>query len=103
MKGFLEKLNGTKNAYEHIHDDNTVSEATLKFRSMRNKYSKLIGSRALYTCKNTKESRVVYIVEVYSKFLIVEYKVSSAYYEEKVRTSINYSSLLCGDQRLEVE
>lgn len=99
MKKFLERLSKVKSLY----DDVAVSEAEAKFKSMKSKYSQLIDHRALYNCKGTKESRVVYLVEAYDKYVVVRYKYETLDYSGTITTSVSYSSLLCGDQRLEVE
>lgn len=100
MKKFLEQLSAIKGIYEETP---TVSEADRKFKLLHDKYSQAIGRRALYKSKSHREMRVVTIKQVYSKFLIVEYKYYSTEYEGSLTLTVNFSSLLCGDDSLELE
>ena len=101
MKRFLDELN---KGNSHLHDTlPSNTEAQLKRRYLQDRYSKFIGSRALFTDKVLKENRVVIIEEVGSHFLVVSYKYYGMDYEGKIRTTVHYMSILCGDSELKIE
>lgn len=101
MKKFLEELNKAKS---HLYDALPAdTEARHKRKELKELYSKLIGRRALYVSKVDKDSRVVTIKGVTNNYVIVGYKYYGMEYRGEITTCINYLSLLCGDDRLDVE
>ena len=100
MKKFLEEL---KKASMNTYDiEPTSSKAQETLGSIRKKYEPLKGTKAIHTSKVTKETRVVTIEEVRERYMVVNYPHFTGG-EGLVRTTIMYSSLLCGDSVLEVE
>jgi hypothetical protein len=101
MKKFLEELDKAKSYLYNVLPNNT--EADNKRKELKQLYGKLVGRRALYVNKVEKESRVVTIKGVTNHYVIVSYKYYGMEYQGELTTCINYLSLLCGDDRLDVE
>lgn len=101
MKRFLEELANNKT---HLIDAMpTKTEAQRKRIELRTAYKKLVGRRALHVSKGEKDSRVVVIKEAHERYVRVSYKYYGMDYTGEVNTSITYLSLICGDDRLDVE
>lgn len=101
MKKFLEELANNKS---HLTDNvPTKTESKQKKKELRNTYSKLVGRRALHISKLERTRRVVVIKEVNTHFIRVAYKYYGMDYEGEISVCICYLSLLCGDDRLDVE
>lgn len=100
MKKFLEEL---KNAPMNTYDiAPTSSKARETLNSVRAKYLPHVGKQAIHTSKVSKETRVVVIEEVGSRFIVMSYP----YYGNlsgRVTTTVNYNALLAGDSTLEVD
>jgi hypothetical protein len=102
VKKFLEALNNAPDIHHGGVPTNTQAEMT--FLDMRRKFSKMLGKRALYTCKSLKDSRVVTIEGVTKNFVILSYNYYGMDYKGKVKTSVSYSSLISGEDKIgEVE
>jgi hypothetical protein len=101
MKKFLEELSKSSS---YMHNEVPVDTAAERmYQELREKFSSLIGKRALYVSKTEKESRVVVIEEVRKMYIVVSYKYYGMDYQGKMRTSVTYGALICGDDRLDVE
>lgn len=101
MKKFLDELNKyTSYLYDDVPKN---TDAGRRFQELRNKYSKLIGKRALYMSRPNKESRVVVIEEARPRYVRVSYKYVGMTYKGVTSTCIQYQSLICGESRLDVE
>lgn len=100
LKKFLEELNKSKDIYTDIP---VSTGANLRYKQMKDLYSKHIGGRALYTDKIEKESRVVYIEQVTDSFIIAKYNCYGMDYTRQVSACVMYSSIICGDARVEIE
>jgi len=101
MKKFIEELNKSTTYMRNAVPTNT--EADRQFGELKEKYSNLVGRRALYTSKIDKDTRVVVIEEVHKKYIVLSYKYYGMDYEGKTKTCVTYQSLICGDSRLDVE
>jgi len=101
MKRFIDEL---QKASDRLYADNSHSaNAEYEFKRYKKTFSDFIGRRALYTDKSTKESRVVTIIGVYDRYLIAKYNYYGMDYRGALKTSVLYSSLLCGESKLAVE
>jgi hypothetical protein len=98
MKKFLEALEEASRNYKGEIPENTHAEAT--FADLRHQYSKLVGKRALYRCKSTRESRVVTIEKAMRYFVLLSYNCYGMDYRGKILTTVNYSSLICGEDEI---
>lgn len=98
MKKFLEALEEASRNYKGEVPDNTHAQAT--FADLRQEYKKMIGKRALYKCKSTRDSRVVTIEKAMKYFVLLSYSYYGMDYHGKVLTTVNYSSLLCGEDEI---
>ena len=100
MKKFFEELSKSAYLCEELAKD---TEASLKYDQYHSTYSSLVGKRALYTSKADKCTRVIRIIGATAKFVVVTYKYYGRGYSGILTTAIMYNSLMCGDDRLEVE
>lgn len=101
MKKFLEELSKASNYM--INDIPTDTAAERMYAELREKFSKLVGRRALYVSKVEKESRVVVIEEIRPHYIVLTYKYFGMDYEGKIRVCVNYGAIICGDDRVDVE
>ncbi|ACI91058.1 gp33 [Bacillus phage SPO1] len=101
MQKFLDELEKVRNHTEDYDVYNSEAERT--FRGLKAKFQKLIGKRALYICKSTKESRVVTIEAAYDRYIVLSYKYYGMDYEGSTKMSVTYQALLSGEDRLDVE
>lgn len=99
MKTFLEELARARNPYE-ISVSN--AESIQRKQELKLKYQQLIGVRALYKNKD-KEMRIVIIREATDHYVRFTYPHYTADHKGFINGTANYLSLLCGDDRLEVE
>jgi hypothetical protein len=101
MKKFLEELSKASN---YMHDAiPTDTDAERKYGELRAKFASLVGRRALYVSKAEKESRVVMIKKVTPHYVMLSYKYYGLDYQGELTTCVNYGTLICGDDRLDVE
>jgi hypothetical protein len=100
MKKFMEELANAKAYLSDMPGEN--SEAARKFRELRDTYRKHVGRRALFK-SGRGEARVVTIEEVTEHFVRVSYSYYGRSYSGRINTCSNYNSLVCGDDRLEIE
>lgn len=99
MKNFIDELAKSK---KHLYDAlPTDTEAQRKSKELQKLYARNIGKRALHIVKN--DSRVVTIKEANKHFVRVSYKYFGMDYEGEINVTINYLSLVCGDDRLDIE
>jgi hypothetical protein len=101
MKKFLEELNKAKSYLYETAPINT--EANQRRKELKELYGRYIGRRALHVSRVDKDSRVVTIKGVTNNYVIVSYKYYGMEYQGELTTCITYLSLLCGDDRLDVE
>ncbi|AYP68643.1 hypothetical protein EalM132_00131 [Exiguobacterium phage vB_EalM-132] len=99
MKSFLEELARAHSPYEI---DITNTESKLRKKSLREKYTALIGKRALYKNKD-KEMRIVTICEATENYVRFSYPHNNVERQGQIYSTANYLALFCGDDRLEVE
>jgi hypothetical protein len=95
MKKFLEALEEASRNYKGEVPDNTHAEAT--YSDLMYEYRQMVGKRALYKCKSTRESKVVTVEKAMKYFVLLSYNYYGMDYNGKVFTTVNYSSLLCGE------
>lgn len=101
MKRFLEELANTQ---AHLKDAlPSKTESQRKRAELRKVYSGLINKRALHHSSSTRDSRVVRIKAVTNHYVVVAYKYYGMDYEGEISTCVGYLSLLCGEDRLDVE
>ncbi|MMZ43611.1 hypothetical protein D1872_51730 [compost metagenome] len=100
MKKFMEMLAQSEAFFNDLPGEN--SEAAKKFAEKFSYYSSNLGKKAWLKSGKTV-SKVVVIEEVTPHYVKVSYKYHGRDYEGKLYTCINYNSLICGDDVLEVE
>jgi hypothetical protein len=101
MQKFLEELEKAK---ENLYNDSPEKTDAVRIcKGMRSKFRALEGKRALLVSKVNKTSRVVTIEEAHERYVRVSYKYFGRDYAGKLNTCVNYLSLYCGDDRLDVE
>lgn len=98
MKGFIDEL---KKSTQHLEFGGEC-DTFVKHKELQFKYEALIGKRALYK-SGRGEGRVVIIEQATDVFVRVSYKYYGKNYSGKISTCCMYNSLLCGDDRLEME
>ncbi len=96
---FIDEL---KKAKEHLMADTSTAgtEASRKYKEMRRYYSDNIGKKALF--KSGREERVVTIQQAAPTYVLLSYNVYGSS-QTTIRVTSSYNSLICGDDRLEVE
>lgn len=100
MKQFMERLKTAENLYTDLP---TNTEADKKNKQLKNYFLKVEGKRALYLDKTEKEARVVTIKKALDTFVVAEYNYYGMTYTGKTTCCIQYSSLLCGDAKVDIE
>lgn len=100
MKKFLEELERHKMS---LIEEPTNTEAQRKFTEMQKHYSQFIGRRALYKSKIEKSSHVVTVVNVTSSCVLLARKYFGRGYSGEIKTCAMFSSLICGEDGLEIE
>lgn len=102
MKRFLEEL---AKSQAHLTDSVPVrTDAQRKKAELREVYNKLIGKRALHIPRGDRElNRIVKIKSTHPHYVRVTYKYYGMDYEGELSMCITYLSLLCGEDRLDVE
>lgn len=100
MKKFMEALANSEAYFNDLPGDD--SPANKRFKEEKEKYLKLQGKRALYK-QPRGVSKVVTIKEAQEHYVRVSYKYNSEDYSGETSMCITYSSLICGDEALEVE
>ena len=103
MKKFLELLQKTQ---ETSYDVPTDTDAERRFKIMKDRYLHLKGHRALYVniiSKSNRELKVVTITNATDHCVEASYNYYGNNYHGKTQVSIRFSSLLCGEERLEIE
>jgi hypothetical protein len=98
MKKFLEALEEASRSYKGEIPENTVAEAT--FADLRHQYKQMVGKRALYKCKATRESKVVTIEKALRNYILLSYNHYGMDYNGKTFTTVNYGALLCGEDTI---
>lgn len=98
VKKFLEALEEASRNYKGEVPENTHAEAT--FADLRHQYKKMVGKRALYKCKSTRESRVVTIDKALKNYILLSYNYYGMDYSGKITTAVGYGSLLCGEDSI---
>jgi hypothetical protein len=98
MKKFLDELNKARDTQEVITYPGSQKIST----GMRSKFEGLKGRRALHVV-GKKEAKVVTIGDAYDNFVSVTFNYYGRERDTVGKSSVSYSSLLCGDEKLEVE
>lgn len=97
MKLFLEEL--AKHSVSSLGGGRLLNKNEAYTEAVK-KYSELLGKRMLYTCKATREIRVVKVVGVYGTWLRLSYNCYNSKGKLEVFTSVTYSALFSGDDSL---
>lgn len=100
MKKFLERLKTAENLYTDLP---TNTQAEQKNRQLKEFFSTREGRRALYSDKTEKEARIVTIEKALDTFVVTRYNHYGMDYSGKTTCCIQYSSILCGDAKVEIE
>ena len=98
MKKFLSELAKVGN---HLNAEDTLEEAERKYKEVRDHYRRYVKQQAMYK-SGRSESRVVTIEEIHRYYILLSYTCYGMDYTETVRTCSTISSLICGEDRLEL-
>lgn len=100
MKQFLKRLRTAENLYTDLPVN---TQAEKKNKQLKEYFSKLEGKRALYLDKTEKEARVITLGKALDTFVVAHYNHYGMSYSGKTNCCIQYSSIICGDAKVEVE
>jgi len=73
------------------------------YELIKEKYKTLRGQRAILYCSSTGEYRLVTIGRAFNRILILHYRTYGIEYVSKQCTTVRYSALISGEDRLELK